>query len=102
MVCTLTLAHANLLKSKQESGIVEESGCSVEAMLRGYHIYRDMRTAEVNEELRCQREPLMRLILRCHCGEGKHCCRPRSEKDIVYLLVVSQKDRYNPVQGYLK
>ena len=36
---------------------MEESSFSVEAMVRGYHIYRDVRTAEVNEELRCQREP---------------------------------------------
>ena len=30
-----------------------ESAFSVEAMARGYHIYRDIWTAVVNEELRC-------------------------------------------------
>ena len=54
---SLAIAHANLLKSEQESGIMEESGFSVEAMVRGYHIYRDIWMAEVNEEVSCQREP---------------------------------------------
>ena len=33
-----------------------ESAFSVEAMVRGYHIYRDIWTAIVNEELRCRGE----------------------------------------------
>ena len=45
MVCiyvhmvSLTILHANLLKSEQESSIMEESSFNVEAMVRGYHIY---------------------------------------------------------------
>ena len=34
-----------------------ESTFSVEAMIRGYHVYKDIWTAVVNEQLRCQREP---------------------------------------------
>ena len=34
-----------------------ESTFSVEAMIRGYHVYKDIWNAVVNEELQCQREP---------------------------------------------
>ena len=34
-----------------------ESTISVEAMIRGYHVYKDIWTAVINEQLRCQREP---------------------------------------------
>ena len=67
--------------------IVVESAFSVEAMVRGYHICRDVWTAVVNEELCCRREPFN--AFHCHCGEGNHHCRPRSEEDIDDLLVVS-------------
>ena len=34
-----------------------EAAFSVEAMVRGYHVYRDVWTPSVDEELRCRREP---------------------------------------------
>ena len=39
------------------TSITVESAFSVEAMVRGYHIYSDIWTAVVNEELHCRREP---------------------------------------------
>jgi hypothetical protein len=79
--------------------MVDESTFSVEAMIRGYHIYKDVWTAIMDEELCCRREPFNTAdpfavaVVREDTVVG-HVPRKMS--------VIVQKGGYNPMQGYRK
>ena len=61
---------------------------SVEAMVRGYHVYKDIWTAVVGEEFPCKREtgdtfdPFAVAVMR---GDN-YCHQSHSEKDLIHLL----------------
>ncbi len=59
--------------------MTERASFSVEAMVRGYHAYKDTWTAVVGEELPCQREranPRDPFAVACS-AEGRSDRRPR-------------------------
>ena len=78
-----------------------ESAFSIKAMVRGYHIYRDIWTAVVvtlsKRAIQCCRS------FRCRCGEGRHYCRPRSGGRYVVSfsdsgpLVSGRVQRFSPI-----
>ncbi len=59
--------------------MTERASFSVEAMVRGYHAYKDIWTAVVGEELPCQRERARQPSgpVRCGSAEGRSDRRPR-------------------------
>ena len=44
------------LRLSKEPRTMDRASFTIEAMIRGYHIYRDIRSAVLDEELPCQRE----------------------------------------------
>ncbi len=57
--------------------MTERASFSIEAVVRGYHAYKDIWTAVVGEELPCQRESQPSGPVRCGSAEGRSDRRPR-------------------------